>query len=43
MNVTGDYDFLIKDLLTLDTYILSDLVKYGKGDDYALWELEKTT
>ena len=43
MKVTGDHDFLIKDLLTLETGLLSDLVKYGKGDDYALWELEKTT
>jgi len=43
MKVIGENDFLIKDLLTLDTYLLSDLVKYGKGDDYALWELEKTS
>jgi len=41
MKVTGAHDFLIKDLLTLETGLLSDLVKYGKGDDYALWELEK--
>ena len=43
MKVTGDHDFLIKDLLTLETCLLSDLVKYGKGDDFALWELEKTS
>lgn len=31
--------YKIKDLLTLETYLLHDLVKYGKGKDYDLEEL----
>ena len=32
-------DFLVKDILTLETYHLKDLVKYGKGKDYLLEEI----
>ena len=32
-------DFKLKDLHTLELYHLSDLVKFGKGKDYSLWEL----
>ncbi|TXK36424.1 hypothetical protein FVR03_17885 [Pontibacter qinzhouensis] len=32
----GEYQ--VKDLHTLDKYLLSDLVQYGKGKDFDLWE-----
>lgn len=32
-------DFLVKDLNTLETYRVSDLVRYGQGPDYSLWEI----
>jgi len=35
-----DEDIKVRDTLTLDSYLLSDLVKYGKGNDYDLQELE---
>ncbi|GAB3526908.1 hypothetical protein GCM10027443_02640 [Pontibacter brevis] len=31
--------YKVKDLNTLDTYLLHELVKYGKGKDYDLDEL----
>lgn len=31
--------YRVKDLNTLDTYLLHDLVKYGKGKDFDLDEL----
>ena len=31
--------YKVKDLTTLDIYLLHDLVKYGKGKDYDLDEL----
>ena len=31
--------YKVKDLNTLDTYLLQDLVKYGKGKDFDLDEL----
>lgn len=31
--------YKVKDLNTLDTYLLHDLVKYGKGRDFDLDEL----
>lgn len=31
--------YKVKDLTTLDTYMLHELVKYGKGKDYDLDEL----
>ena len=31
--------YIIKDLNTLDIYLLHDLVKYGKGKDFDLDEL----
>jgi hypothetical protein len=32
-------DFLLKDLLSLDTYYLSKLVEYGTSDDFDIEEL----
>lgn len=37
---TGDGDFHIKDLDTLEKYKLSEFLKYGKSKDYDLYEIE---
>ena len=34
-------NFKLKDLYTLEIYELQDLVKYGRSDDFDLWEIEK--
>ena len=36
----GWKDFKLKDIHTLEKYKMSDLIKYGKGKDYSLWEIE---
>jgi hypothetical protein len=33
-------DFIVKDIYSLEIYNLKDLVKYGKGKDYDLYEAE---
>ena len=33
-------NFKLKDLHTLEIYELEDLVRYGKGKDYELYELD---
>jgi len=35
----GRVNFKLKDLHTLELYFLSDLIKFGKGKDFSLWEL----
>jgi hypothetical protein len=37
----GRGDFRLKDLNTLEYYLLSELVKYGRGKDYEIRELRK--
>ena len=37
LEITDDY-IKVKDILTLEPYLLGDLVKYGKGKDYDLQE-----
>ena len=34
-------DFIVKDIYTLEIYSLKDLIKYGKGKDYDLYEAGK--
>lgn len=34
--ILGNGDFRVKDLLTLERYLLKDLIKYGKGNDFAV-------
>jgi len=34
--ILADGDFRVKDLMTLERYLLKDLIKYGKGKDYSL-------
>lgn len=38
-NIVGNGEFKIKDLLTMERYHFSDLVKYGRGKDYLLEEI----
>ncbi len=33
-------NYALKDLHTLETYELEDMVRYGKGKDYELYELQ---
>ena len=33
-------DFKVKDLLTLERYHLKDLIKYGRGKDFLLEEIQ---
>lgn len=37
----SDRNFKIKDLHTLEQYEIQDLVKYGVGKDFELYELEE--
>ncbi len=37
--IPEENEFLIKDLLTLETYRLHDLLQYGKSKDFDLEEL----
>ena len=39
LSFMGNSDAQLKDLNTLETYLLSDLTRYGKGKDYLLDEL----
>ena len=32
-------DFRLKDLHTLESYFISDLIKFGKGEDFELREM----
>lgn len=34
-----NHDFEVKDLFTLERYLLKDLIKYGKGHDFEIREL----
>lgn len=36
-----DNDFKLKDLLSMDTYRLSDLIRYGMSDDFDIREIEE--
>jgi hypothetical protein len=38
-NILANGDFKVKDLLTLERYLLKDLIKYGRGKDFLLEEL----
>lgn len=35
-------DFKVKDLHTMERYLLKDLIKFGKGKDFELRDLEST-
>ncbi|MGF1635906.1 MAG: hypothetical protein ACFCUU_02450 [Cyclobacteriaceae bacterium] len=36
---TGEKDYIIKDLITLEVYPFKELTKFGKGKDFELNEL----
>jgi len=40
-SVLANGDFKVKDLLTLERYYLKELIRYGKGKDFDLEELEQ--
>ena len=39
IDMPEDETYLLKDLNTLDTYYLNDLIKFGKGRDFDLEDL----
>ncbi len=39
LKTDGGNDFMIKDLLTLETYFFTDLIRYGIGEDFELFEI----
>ena len=39
MEIVSGPDFVVKDLNTLETYRVSQLIAYGKGADYEFWEI----
>lgn len=40
LETMGRKDFKLKDIHTLESYRISDLIKFGKGNDYSLWEIQ---
>lgn len=39
VEVLGGEEFRLKDLFSLEEYFMSDLVQYGKGEDFELREI----
>lgn len=39
-NILSNGDFKLKDLHTLEKYHLKDLIKFGKGQDFEIRDLE---
>lgn len=37
--ILANRDLKVKDLLTLERYLLKDLIRYGKGNDFEIREL----
>ena len=37
--IRSDQEFVLKDLNTLETYSMSDLLAQGKGKDFSIWEI----
>ena len=35
----GRGDYYLKDIHTLEHYSINELIKYGRGEDYSLWEI----
>ncbi|HEY3429952.1 MAG TPA: hypothetical protein VGK39_04685 [Cyclobacteriaceae bacterium] len=38
-SILVNHDFKVKDLFTLERYLLKDLIKYGKGKDFEISEM----
>ncbi len=39
-NILANGDFKVKDTLTLERYHLKELIRYGKGNDFRIDEVE---
>jgi len=39
-SILANGDFKVKDIYTIERYHLKDLIKYGKGKDFEILELE---
>ena len=39
MEVVGRNDYRLKDIFSMEDYLMSDLIQYGKGDDFELREI----
>lgn len=39
-HILSNGDFKVKDLNTLERYLLKDLIKFGKGKDFEIREME---
>ena len=39
-NILGNGDFKLKDIHTLERYHLKDLIKFGKGNDFEIRDLD---
>lgn len=39
LEAEGSNNFLVKDLLTLETYYFNDLIRFGIGEDFELFEI----
>lgn len=40
-NILPNGDFKVKDTLTLERYFLKELIRYGKGNDFEIREVEE--
>ncbi len=39
IEVMGRNDYKLKDLFSMENYLMSDLIKFGKGEDFELREI----
>lgn len=39
MDILSGDDFRLKDLFTMEEYLMSDLIGSGKGKDFSVWEV----
>lgn len=39
LEVMGRNDYKLKDLFSMESYLMSDLIKYGRGEDFELREI----
>ena len=42
LKILGENEFLLKDLFTLETYRMSQLIGFGKGDDLEIRMLQSS-
>lgn len=40
LEIQGQGDFELKDLTSKEVYKLSDLLRYGRGEDFGLFEIQ---